>query len=80
MMEMARDMAKRCKEKLAERAGGPVKSFDVADQSQMRVASRYGPLACLVRCKALKTEWFPASLRLPYKPMASYHFNQINES
>jgi hypothetical protein len=39
-MEMAQPMAKRCKEKFAERGSSPVKNYDVAGQSQRRVASR----------------------------------------
>ena len=78
MVEMAQPMAKRCKEKHAERGIIPVKSFDAADHSQRRVPAGYGPLARPGRCKTLKTEWFPTSLRLLSKPMASYHFNHMN--
>ena len=80
MMEMARPMAKIWKEKLEGRAGGPVESFDTADRRQRRVPLGYGSLARLVRCKGLKTAWFPAPSRLPGKPMPSYHFKQMNES
>lgn len=82
-MEMARSMAKICQEKLEERVMIPVESFDGADQRQMRVSLRYGPLTRLVPQlvffgKALKTGWFSAASRFLSKPMASYHLHQIN--
>ena len=45
MIEMARQTAKRCKERREEQAGGPVERFDTAGRSRLRVLSGYGRFA-----------------------------------
>jgi len=77
---MALETAKICEEKGEKRVGHPVEPFDEADCSGFKRPLGYGQFARLMRCKALKTIWFPAPSRLLCKQICSYHCNPVYES